>query len=107
MPASDHSATEHDRLREAIGDIKDDAKETRDSVRSLGRTMSDLKDVIMGWKGEVELRLADVVARLKVLEEWHTTAKSSKTERVNAALNAVTIALVLWLLYKVTGIKTP
>jgi len=114
MPASEHTPSEHDRLREAIDEIKDDAKETRSAVSRLGDTMRDLREAVLGWKGEVELRFADVVARLKVLEEWqrdknaeHKSLTSSKVERANAVMNAVLIAVALWLVYKVTGIKAP
>lgn len=107
MAASENSATEHDRLREAIGEIKTDAKETRTAVHHLGDTMRDLREAVLGWKGEVELRLAAVVARLDVIEREHNTIKSTKTERVSVVLNAVGVALVLWVLYKVTGIKAP
>jgi hypothetical protein len=107
MAASENSATEHDRLREAITDIKAEAHETRDAVRGLGKTMGDLREVILGWKGDVEARLVGITMRLESLEKSAGGREKSITDRVNVVLNALAVALVLWTLYKVTGIKAP
>jgi len=106
-PASENSAFEHERLKEAITDIKDDAKETREAVRGLGKTMGDLKEVILGWKGDVEARLVAFNLRLLALEDKAKSNEKTIAERVNVAMNAVLVALVLYVLYRVTGIKTP
>lgn len=107
MPASEHSANEHDRLREAIDDIKDDAKETRLDVGALRGGFSDLKETIIGWKGEVEAKLVGYALRIEALERVRDKGEKNITDRVNVALNGVLTVLVLWTLYKVTGIKAP
>jgi len=110
-PASENSAFEHERLKEAINDIKDDAKETRESVRSFGRdfaqALGDLKEALLGWKADVEARLAGYSLRIAELEEKAKSREKTIAERANVAMNAILVALVLYVLYKVTGIKTP
>ncbi len=107
MDAPDRSATEHDRLREAISDIREDGKDTRAAVSKIGDSMRDLREVVIGWKGDVELRLAGFFARLKILEDEHAEHKKNRTDRANLVLNTVLIVLVGWVLYRTTGIKAP
>ncbi len=118
MALSEASANEFDRTRaefkDVIGEIKDDAKETRLDVGALRGGFSDLKETIIGWKGEVEARLVGYALRLEALEKSQGEMKAhqdkslaGRTERVNVVLNAVLVALVLFVLYKVTGIKAP
>lgn len=107
MAASEHSANEHDRLREAIDDIKDSAKETRTDVGALRGGFSDLRGAILGWKGEVEAKLVGYAIRIEALEKVRDKGEKNIADRVNVALNGVLTVLVLWTLYKVTGIKAP
>ncbi len=111
MALSENSAHEHERQREAIGEIKAEMKEMRTAFSALGAkvgdSVRDLGEKVLGWKGSIELTLAEMKARLEVVEKAHASREKTWAERVNVALNAVLVALVLWTLYKVTGIKTP
>jgi len=110
MPdASEHSANEHDRLREAIGSIQAEARETRNA-------MYGLKDAILSKWAELERSIMAHTMRLdahdKALEESKAASEKANgrrernvAERVNLAINALLSVGVALLLWKVFGVK--
>ena len=106
-PAPDHSATEHDRIREAVADIREDIREMRASQDTFRDLLAEVKDVAFGKWSELHARMAGYDTRLGLVEKAQEGKQKTSMERANLVINTVLVALVMWLLYKVTGIKMP